>query len=212
MKFKATALLLSAGLVLAACGNDDADDKAATDDDNVKTETKTDKSTDTTKDDSDDKATNTTDTTDKNLVTVKDIQTKPDKAIELAQKEYDGELKGVSYEYEHGEWTYKVTQVKGNEEAETLISDKDQKVLDTKKEQEDEDQARKSFKYNDAKPFDEAIEKAIKEAGDGKVREWSLSLDDGQLKYDVDVVKDNQKHEVSLDAKSLNVLKNEVDS
>ena len=47
---------------------------------------------------------------------------------------------------------------------------------------------------------------------DGDIKEWSLSKDDGKLVYDLDLKKDKEKHEVTIDAKNGKVLNNEQDN
>ncbi|PTI39024.1 peptidase, partial [Staphylococcus xylosus] len=81
------------------------------------------------------------------------------------------------------------------------------------KEQENEDSFNnnEAFNYNEAIDYKDAIKKGQKEF-DGDIKEWSLSKDDGKLVYDLDLKKDKEKHEVTIDAKNGKVLNNEQDN
>ena len=70
---------------------------------------------------------------------------------------------------------------------------------------------REAFHYDDVIDYKKAIKKGQKEF-DGEIREWSLAKDDGQLVYDMDLSKDQETHEITVDAKNGKVLQNETDN
>lgn len=203
MQKKMLSLLVASGLVLAACGQGGSSDENKNDSEqkaNTEQKQKGD--------------TSGTSETGKNSNVIKlgDIKTQPEDAVKTAKKEYDGELKEISFEKEQGKWTYKIDLQKQGEEGEVIINSKDGKVMNKSTEKEDDYDKAKSFKYEDFKPYDEIIKKA-KDNFNGDIHEWSLSRDsdEGKFVYDVDLQKGNSKQEFSLDAKTAKILKNEKD-
>ncbi|APR61462.1 peptidase [Staphylococcus condimenti] len=204
MKTKMLSLLLASGVVLAACGQGGSSDEGKkSDNDSNKTEQK--QSGDT----------SSTSETGKNSKTTKlnDIKTSPEEAVKTAKKEYDGEVKEISFEKEQGKWAYKVDLQKQGEEAEVVINDNDGKLMHKSTEKEDDYDKNKSFEYKDFKSYKDIIKKA-QDDFDGDIHEWSLSKDDDQGKfvYDLDLQKGNNKHEFSYDAKNGKLLSNEKDN
>ncbi|MFD3243592.1 PepSY domain-containing protein [Staphylococcus simulans] len=203
MQKKMLSLLVASGIVLAACGQGGSSDENKNDpEQKANTEQKQ-------KGD-----TSGTSETGKNSNVIKlgDIKTQPEDAVKTAKKEYDGELKEISFEKEQGKWAYKIDLQKQGEEGEVIINSKDGKVMNKSTEKEDDYDKAKSFKYEDFKPYDEIIKKA-KDNFNGDIHEWSLSRDsdEGKFVYDVDLQKGNSKQEFSLDAKTAKILKNEKD-
>lgn len=203
MQKKMLSLLVASGLVLAACGQGGSSDENKYDSEqkaNTEQKQKGD--------------TSGTSETGKNSNVIKlgDIKTQPEDAVKTAKKEYDGELKEISFEKEQGKWAYKIDLQKQGEEGEVIINSKDGKVMNKSTEKEDDYDKAKSFKYEDFKPYDEIIKKA-KDNFNGDIHEWSLSRDsdEGKFVYDVDLQKGNSKQEFSLDAKTAKILKNEKD-
>lgn len=203
MQKKMLSLLVASGLVLAACGQGGSSDENKSDSEqkaNTEQKQKGD--------------TSGTSETGKNSNVIKlgDIKTQPEDAVKTAKKEYDGELKEISFEKEQGKWAYKIDLQKQGEEGEVIINSKDGKVMNKSTEKEDDYDKAKSFKYEDFKPYDEIIKKA-KDNFNGDIHEWSLSRDsdEGKFVYDVDLQKGNSKQEFSLDAKTAKILKNEKD-
>ncbi|AVO02627.1 MULTISPECIES: PepSY domain-containing protein [Staphylococcus] len=203
MQKKMLSLLVASGLVLAACGQGGSSDENKNDSEqkaNTEQKQKGD--------------TSGTSETGKNSNVIKlgDIKTQPEDAVKTAKKEYDGELKEISFEKEQGKWAYKIDLQKQGEEGEVIINSKDGKVMNKSTEKEDDYDKAKSFKYEDFKPYDEIIKKA-KDNFNGDIHEWSLSRDsdEGKFVYDVDLQKGNSKQEFSLDAKTAKILKNEKD-
>ncbi|KXA45894.1 PepSY domain-containing protein [Staphylococcus simulans] len=203
MQKKMLSLLVASGIVLAACGQGGSSDENKNDSEqkaNTEQKQKGD--------------TSGTSETGKNSNVIKlgDIKTQPEDAVKTAKKEYDGELKEISFEKEQGKWAYKIDLQKQGEEGEVIINSKDGKVMNKSTEKEDDYDKAKSFKYEDFKPYDEIIKKA-KDNFNGDIHEWSLSRDsdEGKFVYDVDLQKGNSKQEFSLDAKTAKILKNEKD-
>ncbi|UXR29672.1 PepSY domain-containing protein [Staphylococcus simulans] len=203
MQKKMLSLLVASGIVLAACGQGGSSDENKNDSEqkaNTEQKQKGD--------------TSGTSETGKNSNVIKlgDIKTQPEDAVKTAKKEYDGELKEISFEKEQGKWAYKIDLQKQGEEGEVIINSKDDKVMNKSTEKEDDYDKAKSFKYEDFKPYDEIIKKA-KDNFNGDIHEWSLSRDsdEGKFVYDVDLQKGNSKQEFSLDAKTAKILKNEKD-
>ncbi|MGN5892796.1 PepSY domain-containing protein [Staphylococcus simulans] len=203
MQKKMLSLLVASGLVLAACGQGGSSDENKNDSEqkaNTEQKQKGDIS-------------GTSETgKNSNVIKLGDIKTQPEDAVKTAKKEYDGELKEISFEKEQGKWAYKIDLQKQGEEGEVIINSKDGKVMNKSTEKEDDYDKAKSFKYEDFKPYDEIIKKA-KDNFNGDIHEWSLSRDsdEGKFVYDVDLQKGNSKQEFSLDAKTAKILKNEKD-
>ncbi|WP_016912663.1 PepSY domain-containing protein [Mammaliicoccus vitulinus] len=223
MKFKIFSLLLASGLILAACGNDDSDDKK----DNKGAEKTEQKTQDDNKDDMDDSSndkdsnddkTNDDDSDDQNANksttnTVKwnDIKVSPEEAVKEAQNEEKGELKDLSFEKEAGDWSYKVELVDGSNENKVLINADDKSVANVENETEDDDDNDQTFKLSDVAKFEDVL-KVAQDKAKGDLKEWSLSEDDGKLVYSIDLKEGNKDTtEFKIDAKSKEILEQEQD-
>ncbi|UXR70165.1 PepSY domain-containing protein [Staphylococcus sp. IVB6246] len=201
MKFKILSLLLSAGVVLAACGNDNDDNMNKNDDKQETTQTST-KETDNDQNSKDDQNdTQSSNNQNNNTVQLKDIKTEPEKAIKTAQGAFDGEMKKIEYKQDNGEWIYKIDLVNGNKESEVKVSDKDNKVIQTEEETENDNQDNKAINYKDMISYEEAVKTAQKELK-GDLKQWKLNEDDGQLVYEVKITSQNDEREYLIDAKS----------
>lgn len=209
MKYKMLSLLLSAGIVLAACGNSD-------DDNNDKKDNQNDEKTEqTTKENSnDDQNTDDDQSSDKateNTVKWDDVKVSPEDAVKAAQKESKGELKDLSFEKETGEWSYKVELVDGTNENKVLINADDKSVTNVEKEQEDSDDNDQTFKLSDVAKFEDAL-KVAQDKAKGDIKEWSLSEDNGKLVYSIELKEGNKEStEFTIDAKSKEILEQETD-
>ncbi|WP_239762137.1 MULTISPECIES: PepSY domain-containing protein [unclassified Mammaliicoccus] len=209
MKYKMLSLLLSAGIVLAACGNGD-------DDNNDKKDNQNDEKTEqTTKENSnDDQNTDDDQSSDKateNTVKWDDVKVSPEDAVKAAQKESKGELKDLSFEKETGEWSYKVELVDGTNENKVLINADDKSVTNVEKEQEDSDDNDQTFKLSDVAKFEHAL-KVAQDKAKGDIKEWSLSEDNGKLVYSIELKEGNKEStEFTIDAKSKEILEQETD-
>jgi len=209
MKYKMLSLLLSAGIVLAACGNSD-------DDNNDKKDNQNDEKTEqTTKENSnDDQNTDDDQSSDKateNTVKWEDVKVSPEDAVKAAQKESKGELKDLSFEKETGDWSYKVELVDGTNENKVLINADDKSVTNVEKEQEDSDDNDQTFKLSDVAKFEDAL-KVAQDKVKGDIKEWSLSEDNGKLVYSIELKEGNKEStEFTIDAKSKEILEQETD-
>ncbi|WP_206166049.1 PepSY domain-containing protein [Mammaliicoccus sciuri] len=209
MKYKMLSLLLSAGIVLAACGNSD-------DDNNDKKDNQNDEKTEqTTKENSnDDQNTDDDQSSDKateNTVKWDDVKVSPEDAVKAAQKESKGELKDLSFEKETGDWSYKVELVDGTNENKVLINADDKSVTNVEKELEDSDDNDQTFKLSDVAKFEDAL-KVAQDKAKGDIKEWSLSEDNGKLVYSIELKEGNKEStEFTIDAKSKEILEQETD-
>lgn len=188
MKLKYISGIVLTSVLLVACGNSD--------------ESKEDK----------DEATGGNKGTSDKVITINKVKTNPTDAIKKAQQTYTNQdLKGISFEKSNGKWSYKVEQQGQNKESEVVIADSNGKVLHKESEKENDIDKREAFHYDDVIDYKKAIKKGQKEF-DGEIREWSLAKDDGQLVYDMDLSKDQETHEITVDAKNGKVLQNETDN
>ena len=227
MKYKMLSLLLSAGIVLAACGNGDDDNNDKKDNQNdEKTEQTTkensndDQNTDDDQDSNDDQDSDDNQTTDddqssdkatENTVKWDDVKVSPEDAVKAAQKESKGELKDLSFEKETGEWSYKVELVDGTNENKVLINADDKSVTNVEKEQEDSDDNDQTFKLSDVAKFEDAL-KVAQDKAKGDIKEWSLSEDNGKLVYSIELKEGNKEStDFTIDAKSKEILEQETD-
>ncbi|MCJ0912098.1 PepSY domain-containing protein [Mammaliicoccus sciuri] len=221
MKYKMLSLLLSAGIVLAACGNGDDDNNDKKDNQNdEKTEQTTkensndDQNTDDNQDSDDNQNSDDDQSSDKateNTVKWDDVKVSPEDAVKAAQKESKGELKDLSFEKETGEWSYKVELVDGTNENKVLINADDKSVTNVEKEQEDSDDNDQTFKLSDVAKFEDAL-KVAQDKAKGDIKEWSLSEDNGKLVYSIELKEGNKEStEFTIDAKSKEILEQETD-
>ena len=221
MKYKMLSLLLSAGIVLAACGNGDDDNNDKKDNQNdEKTEQTTkensndDQNTDDDQDSDDNQNTDDDQSSDKateNTVKWDDVKVFPEDAVKAAQKESKGELKDLSFEKETGDWSYKVELVDGTNENKVLINADDKSVTNVEKEQEDSDDNDQTFKLSDVAKFEDAL-KVAQDKAKGDIKEWSLSEDNGKLVYSIELKEGNKEStEFTIDAKSKEILEQETD-
>lgn len=226
MKYKMLSLLLSAGIVLAACGNGDDDNNDKKDNQNdEKTEQTTkennndnqntdDQDSDDDQSSDDDQNTDDDQSSDKateNTVKWDDVKVSPEDAVKAAQKESKGELKDLSFEKETGEWSYKVELVDGTNENKVLINADDKSVTNVEKEQEDSDDNDQTFKLSDVAKFEDAL-KVAQDKAKGDIKEWSLSEDNGKLVYSIELKEGNKEStEFTIDAKSKEILEQETD-
>ncbi|MFC6401674.1 PepSY domain-containing protein [Mammaliicoccus sciuri] len=221
MKYKMLSLLLSAGIVLAACGNGDDDNNDKKDNQNdEKTEQTTkensndDQNTDDDQDSDDNQNSDDDQSSDKateNTVKWDDVRVSPEDAVKAAQKESKGELKDLSFEKETGEWSYKVELVDGTNENKVLINADDKSVTNVEKEQEDSDDNDQTFKLSDVAKFEDAL-KVAQDKAKGDIKEWSLSEDNGKLVYSIELKEGNKEStEFTIDAKSKEIREQETD-
>lgn len=190
MNKKFLALALSAGMIFAACGNNTdtntnkASEKAETKVEDVKESAK----------DVKDSAKETKDEVETAVKTatsdIKEVKIDIDGAVNKFKETFSDEeiaIESISLELENGEYEYEIEGRKDNKEYSLTL---DANTADIKAQSEEDDNDNEK-----AEPIDfasiisptEAMDKALTGQEDAKVVEWSLSTDDGKLKYEIDV-------------------------
>ena len=203
MNKKFLALALSAGMIFAACGNNTdtntnkASEKAETKVEDVKESAKDAK--DSAKDVKD-SAKETKDDVETAVKTatsdIKEVKIDIDGAVEKFKETFSDEeiaIESISLELENGEYEYEIEGRKDNKEYSLTL---DANTADIKAQSEEDDDDKET-----AEPIDfasiispeEAMDKALTGQEDAKVVEWSLSTDDGKLKYEIDVENGDDK-------------------
>ena len=189
-------LALSAGMIFAACGNNTdtntnkASEKAETKVEDVKESAK----------DAKDSAKETKDEVETAVKTatsdIKEVKIDLDGAVNKFKETFSDEeiaIESISLELENGEYEYEIEGRKDNKEYHLTL---DANTADIKAQSEEDDDDNKT-----AEPIDfasiisptEAMDKALTGQEDAKVVEWSLSTDDGKLKYEIDVENGDDK-------------------
>lgn len=190
MNKKFLALVLSAGMIFAACGNNTdtntnkASEKAETKVEDIKNSAK----------DAKDSAKETKDDVETAVKTatsdIKEVKIDLDGAVNKFKETFGGEeiaIEDISLELENGEYEYEIEGRKDNKEYHLTL---DANTADIKAQSEEDDDNNKT-----AEPIDfasiisptEAMDKALTGQEDAKVVEWSLSTDDGKTKYEFDI-------------------------
>lgn len=196
MNKKFLALALSAGMIFAACGNNtDTNTNKASE----KAETKVEDIKDSAKD-AKDSAKETKDEVETAVKTatsdIKEVKIDLDGAVNKFKETFSDEeiaIESISLELENGEYEYEIEGRKDNKEYHLTL---DANTADIKAQSEEDDDDNKT-----AEPIDfasiisptEAMDKALTGQEDAKVVEWSLSTDDGKLKYEIDVENGDDK-------------------
>ena len=196
MNKKFLALALSAGMIFAACGNNTdtntnkASEKAETKVEDVKESAK----------DAKDSAKETKDDVETAVKTatsdIKEVKIDIDSAVNKFKETFSDEeiaIESISLELENGEYEYEIEGRKDNKEYGLTL---DANTADIKAQSEEDDNDNEK-----AEPIDfasiisptEAMDKALTGQEDAKVVEWSLSTDDGKLKYEIDVENGDDK-------------------
>lgn len=110
-----------------------------------------------------------------------------ERAVEIALEEAGG---GIVFSIEldhsrhHGEWVYEIEVLDGSDEHDFDISATSGEVLEHDRDSEDDTEQEVTFEMTPA----EALDLAAGQLADGDIVEgWTLSWDDGQLEYEIDV-------------------------
>lgn len=234
--YKLFIVMLSA-FTLAACGNDSGDEENTEDTSQDTASEETTEETDSTNEDENNAATesegsdegsgntentnepdesssedDTNDTSDSNLdgnsdtISLDDITTDPSEAISLAQDNFDGELVGFELDNDDNAWVYEVEMENDNEDYEVQFSVEDLSVVSEETE-EDNNINIDQFNYEDAIPYDEAVQTAIDESG-GDLEGFTLDMDDGRLEYEIELrnTSEDDDLEVLIDAESGEII------
>lgn len=127
---------------------------------------------------------------------IKEVKIDIDGAVNKFKETFSDEgiaIESISLELENGEYEYEIEGRKDNKEYHLTL---DANTADIKAQSEEDDDDNKT-----AEPIDfasiisptEAMDKALTGQEDAKVVEWSLSTDDGKLKYEIDVENGDDK-------------------
>ena len=139
-------------------------------------------------------------------------------AIDIAKQNAKGDLVSASFDYDddnkgNGAITgeYEVEFISNGTSYEVKVDANTGKVLKTKQEKLDkEDMAEYSAMKQAKVSLTSAMQKATQHVN-GKVMSAEFELEKGQATYDIEVVKNNQIYDVSIDANTGKVLSSQVD-
>ena len=139
-------------------------------------------------------------------------------AINIAKQNAKGELVSAAFDYDddnkgNGAATseYEVEFISNGTAYEVKVDANTGKVLKTKQEKLDkEDMAEYSAMKQAKVSMNSAMQKATQHVN-GKVIGAGFELEKGQATYDIEVVKNNQIYDVSIDANTGKVLSSQVD-
>lgn len=147
-----------------------------------------------------------------NTIALEDISLMAGDALSIAEGEFEGDLHDISFEQENGDWVYQFDMKNDSEEAEVIINHDTEEVMDVRTEQDnDNDDQNEVIDYGSLNEAYDAIDEAIADLGGGEVKEWSLSIDDGVPEYDIDLEYENQTHEYTINAETLEILESGQD-
>lgn len=139
-------------------------------------------------------------------------------AIDIAKQNAKGDLVSAEFDYDDdndnkGTTTseYEVEFISNGTSYEVKIDANTGKVIETEQEKIDkEDMAEYSAMKQAKVTLTSAMQKATQSVN-GKVIGVEFELEKGQALYDIEVVKDNQVYDVSIDANTGKVLSSQVD-
>lgn len=199
--YKMLIIILSTA-ALAACGSNNDDN---TDDTNASQDT----SSEETADNSDNSNENTDDSTaedsgsnddsteentndsngsidgSSNSISLDSITTDPADAIATAHENFEGDLVSLELDNDNNTWVYEVNLETSDDEYELQVAVEDLSVINEHTEQDNNINI-ESFSYDDAVPFNEAVQTAIDEVA-GELEEFTLEMEDGQLIYEIEI-------------------------
>ena len=138
-------------------------------------------------------------------------------AIDIAKRNAKGDLVSASFDYDDDNGNnavnneYEVKLISNGTSYEVKIDANTGKVLKTEQEKLDkEDMAEYSAMKQAKVSLTSAMQKATQSVN-GKVIGAEFELEKGQATYDIEVVKNNQIYDVSIDANTGKVLSSQVD-
>lgn len=188
MNKKLLAVALSAGMVLAGCGNS-TDDKT---DDTATTDTKVEDAKENAKEVKDNakEAKDNAETAVKTATSdINEVKIDLDGAIAKFKETFGDEaieIEDISLELENGEYEYEIDGKKENTEYK-LVLDANTGDIKEQKEEDSDKEAVEAIDFESIISLEEAMGKALTGQEDAKVLEWSLSTDDGKTKYEFDI-------------------------
>lgn len=138
-------------------------------------------------------------------------------AIDIAKRNAKGDLVSASFDYDDDNDKgakndeYEIKLISNGTSYEVKIDANTGKVLKTEQEKLDkEDMAEYSAMKQAKVSLNSAVQKATQRVN-GKVISAGFDLEKGQSIYDIEVVKNNQIYDVSIDANTGKVLSSQVD-
>ncbi|WP_271397454.1 PepSY domain-containing protein [Salinicoccus roseus] len=196
-RYKLASALLSASLVMAACGGAD-ENPDSSEVDEVVEENEEFASTEESTEESNSQSSGSTGDT----IAPEDLNHDAEEAVNAASENFDGELVEVELDNEDGQWLYKVDMESESEEYEAKLSVDDLSVVEEQTESDDDFDTDEHFSYGDAVPAEEAVQTAMDETN-GELEGWTLDKDDDQLQYEVDMKNgDNEDSDVTINAEN----------
>ena len=204
-RYKLASALMSASLVMAACGGADENPDSADVDEVVEEneeftspEESAEESTEESTEESSGQSSGSTGDT----IAPEDINHDAEEAVAAASENFDGELVEVELDDEDNQWIYKVDMESESEEYEVKLSVDDLSVVEEQTESDDDFDTDEHFSYGDAVPAEEAVQTAMDETN-GELEGWTLDRDDGQLQYEVGMKNgDNGDSDVTINAEN----------
>ena len=134
-------------------------------------------------------------------------------AIDIAKQNAKGDLVSAKFDYDDDDSTseYEVELVANGTSYEVKIDANTGKVLKTKQETLDKKDMAEYSAMKQAKVTLTSAMQTASQSVNGKVISAEFELKKGQSLYDIEVIKGNQKYEVSIDANTGKVLSSQVD-
>ena len=134
-------------------------------------------------------------------------------AINIAKQNATGDLVSAEFDYDDDDATskYEVEFVGNGTSYEVKIDANTGKVLKTEQEKLDKKDMAEYSAMKQAKVTLTSAMQTAAQSVNGKVISAEFELEKGQSVYDIEVVKGNQIHEVSIDANTGKVLSSQVD-
>lgn len=134
-------------------------------------------------------------------------------AIDIAKQNAKGDLVSAKFDYDDDDATseYEVELVANGTSYEVKIDANTGKVLKTKQEALDKKDMAEYSAMKQAKVTLTSAMQTASQSVNGKVISAEFELKKGQSLYDIEVIKGNQKYEVSIDANTGKVLSSQVD-
>ncbi|WP_271400212.1 PepSY domain-containing protein [Salinicoccus roseus] len=196
-RYKLASALLSASLVMAACGGAD-ENPDSSEVDEVVEENEEFASTEESTEESNSQSSGSTGDT----IAPEDLNHDAEEAVNAASENFDGELVEVELDNEDGQWLYKVDMESESEEYEAKLSVDDLSVVEEQTESDDDFDTDEHFSYGDAVPAEVAVQTAMDETN-GELEGWTLDKDDDQLQYEVDMKNgNNEDSDVTINAEN----------
>ena len=134
-------------------------------------------------------------------------------AIDIAKQNTKGDLVSAKFDYDDDDATseYEVELVANGTSYEVKIDANTGKVLKTKQEALDKKDMAEYSAMKQAKVSMNSAMQTASQSVNGKVISAEFELKKYQSLYDIEVIKDNKKYEVSIDANTGKILSSQID-